>query len=79
MAVEGDNGGRLIDDDTDPLGETLPAKERDDMVFHWFAHALRNLQRYQSGHAPLPWDVWNDTCATRCPAERNKLFNPENL
>jgi hypothetical protein len=42
----------------------LPAHEHVPTVFHWFAHALRNLARYRHGHAPIPWHP--TACRQRC-------------
>jgi hypothetical protein len=43
-------------------------------VFHWFAHALRNLCRYQNGHAPLPWPDDHLSCQRACERELQKLL-----
>jgi hypothetical protein len=49
-----------------------PADEQAAIIFHWFAHALRNLARYRDGHPPLPWHPM--TCRTRCLQVRHRLM-----
>jgi hypothetical protein len=43
-------------------------------VYHWFAHALRNLCRYQNGHPPVPWPDNHTSCHLRCERELQKLL-----
>lgn len=69
-----DGEGRVVDYDT--VGAEIPAEQREQMVFHWFAHSLRNLRRWKNGKAPLPWQ---DTCARKCLVERDKLAKPLTL
>jgi len=40
------------------------------VVFHWFAHALRDLCRYRDNHPKLPW---SSKCASRCLRNRDRL------
>src|SRR5262249_35273870 len=54
----------------DPRPKLPPMKW--DAVFHWFAHALRNLSRYRDNHPKLPW---SKNCAARCLANRDRLAN----
>lgn len=61
--------GQLID--YGQQGEPIDSSTRDQMVFHWFGHALRNLARYFNGKAPLPFQ---DSCATRCLKLRDLLM-----
>ncbi len=64
-----DKRGKLID--YDDCGEDLHKDTRDQMVFHWFAHALRNLSRYLDGNPPLPW---RESCAAGCLRARDGLL-----
>jgi hypothetical protein len=41
-----------------------------DELRHWFAHALRNLDRWGERHPPLPW---KPTCRSSCLAHRDNL------
>jgi hypothetical protein len=58
-------------EDEQENGEAIPEAERWRAVVHAFSHALRNLVRYRSGNAPLPW---TPDCAGACLAARNKLY-----
>lgn len=63
-----DSKGELID--YDQQGTLIDQDIREQQVFHWFGHALRNLSRHINGNAPLPFQ---DSCCARCIRQRNKL------
>ena len=69
-----DSKGKPIDYGTEEYGQNLGEETRNQMVFHWFAHALRNLLRYHHNDQPLPWDVWDTDCAKRYRKAREKLY-----
>jgi hypothetical protein len=50
--------------------EPAPAPMEWPEVYHWFAHALRNLCRFRDNHPKLPW---SPKCATRCLLNRDRL------
>jgi len=69
-----DASGQPID--YEELGEDIPDEERDAMVFHWFAHALHNIQRFRQKNSPRPW---KEACAKSCLKFRNKLARIDSL